>query len=61
MEAITGPEQAASRGEEDGEARCPTVVVNFFFLPPFGRHNVPTKGVFFFFVPQMADIFSYPE
>jgi hypothetical protein len=26
MEAITGLEQAASRGEEDGEARRPTVV-----------------------------------
>jgi hypothetical protein len=36
-------------------------VVNVFFLLPFGQHNVPTKGVFFCFVPQMADIFPYPE
>jgi hypothetical protein len=58
MVATTGREEEARRGEEDGEARGPTAVagefqcavVNVFFLPPFGQHNVPTKGVFFFFL-----------
>ncbi len=68
MVATTGLEQAARREEEDGEARGPTVVagelqwavVTVFFLPPFGRHNVPTKGVFFLFCSTNGGYFSLP-
>ncbi len=49
-------ELVARLDAEAGKAHGPIVVagelylavVNVFFLPPFGRHAVPTKGGFFF-------------
>ncbi len=73
-EATTGRDQAACSGEEDGEARGPTAVtgelhselntitevVNVFFLPPYGRHVVPTNWGFFLFCSTDGGYFSLP-
>jgi hypothetical protein len=63
-------ELVARLDAEAGRAHGPIVVagelhsavVNVFFLPPFGRHAVPTKwGFFFILSTNWRLFFSYPE
>jgi hypothetical protein len=61
----TEQELVARLDAEAGKAHGPIVVagelylavVNVFFLPPFGRHAVPTKWGFFLFYPQTGGYF----